>query len=102
MNKVVIISLLMSVISPVAVAVAYTSCPNQTLTEVFADGSHTYLGINGGLKGQILSSRLDYKTMVSIALSARISDKKVTIRYKNDGVTCGAAAWNEEISGIGI
>ena len=40
--------------------------------------------------------------MVSIALSARISDKKVTIRYKNDGVTCGAAAWNEEISGIGI
>lgn len=100
MKNVVIISLLMSVISPAAIA--YTTCPNQTLTEVFSDGSHTYLGINGGLRGQILSSRLDYKAMVSIALSARISDKKVTIRYKNDGVTCGAAAWNEEISGIGI
>jgi len=54
------------------------------------------------LKGMILSTRDDYKTMVSIALAARMADKKVTIRYKNDGVTCGNAAWNEQIGGISI
>jgi len=83
-------------------SLAYTSCPNQTLTKVFSDSVNTYLG-TGGLNGIIRkTTTVDYQTMVSIALAAKISGTPVEIRYKRDGVICGSAAWNEEISGVGV
>ena len=80
---------------------AYTSCENQVLTKVFNDGSNTYIG-TGGLNGRISNTKADYKGMLSILLSARVAGKPVEIRYERDGVQCGNAAWNEEISGVGI
>ena len=83
---------------------AYTECTNLTITQVFNDSENTYI-LTGGLNqfnGVISSTLAEYKTMVSIAIAARMPNAKAHIRYKNDNVVCGSAAWDEEIIGIGV
>lgn len=84
-------------------SMAYSTCANQNISKVFNDGHHTYIGIgDNSLSGVIPSTKSEYQTMISIVLSAKMSNAKVEVRYKNDGVNCNNPAWNEEISGVGL
>jgi hypothetical protein len=82
---------------------AYTQCTGLALTGVFTDnGGNLFVSTGGYQNGYVPPTMPGYKTAVAIALAAMTSGALVTIRYARDGVVCGAAAWNEEIAGIGM
>lgn len=85
-------------------ASAFTDCPNVTIGFIFNDGAHTYLGESGlsNLVGVIKNTNPQYEKLVSIAMAARVSGEKVTIRYQEDSVSCNAAIWSTTIRGIGF
>jgi len=86
---------------------AYTECSNLTVTHIFNDGGQTYLGFNNPdnqqLNGYLDVDSSQYGELVSIALSARVSDKKVRIRYSDDNLNCSQLpSWNTRIQAIGF
>lgn len=105
MNKDLLVSLRIAalcflMVSPLAYG--YTEC-QVTLTKVFTDdGGNFYVATGGYLNGYIPPGGQNYAPSVAAAMAARASDRPVIIRYQNDGVVCGSAAWNEVISGLGF
>ena len=86
---------------------AYTVCTNLTVTHIFNDGGQTYLGFNSpdsqALNGYLDRDATQYKELVSIALSARVSGKKVRIRYTDENINCSQLpSWNTRIQAIGF
>lgn len=80
----------------------FTEC-QVTLTRVFTDGGGNFFIATGGyLNGYIPPGAPGFSSSVAAAMAARASDRPAIVRYQNDGVTCGSAAWNEVISGIGF
>jgi len=87
-------------------AFGYTECAGLTLTKVWVDvNGNFFIGTAGGssLNGYIDAANASrYTTAVSIALTARASATPVTIRYSSNGITCGQAAFDALIIGIGM
>lgn len=80
----------------------YTEC-QLTLTKVFTDnGGNFFIATGGYLNGYIPPGGPNYSPSVAAAMAARASDRPAIVRYTNDGVVCGGAAWNERIEGIGF
>ena len=99
-KKFVCSALIMSLASP---ALSYKSCPDYEIGHIFSDGNHVYIGRSAdNLDGIITNTKADYQAMVSIALAARGSSEKVTVRYRDDAVNCDNPTWNAEIIGIGF
>jgi hypothetical protein len=106
-NNAVLVTCLVAAIcaSFAANTYAYTECPGLVVKRVFTDaGGNLLVGTDpaGNLNGFIAPSAPAFKTVVAIALSAKLSGSPVTIRYSNNGVSCGTASWGEPIEGIGM
>ncbi len=84
---------------------AYKECKDLTIGYIFNDGGNTFIGHTPdthSLNGKISSSLSEYKTLVSIALTARTTGKNVTIRFVDNDVTCGSTIWSDQIQSIGF
>lgn len=81
-------------------ASAYTDCPNIEITRIYKDVTGNFFIATGGyLNGYIDPSD---KAAIAMAIAAYTGGRRMLIRYSRDGVTCGAAAWNEPIGGVGL
>ena len=81
-------------------ALAYTECPSIMLTKIWTDVDGAFFVATGGyLNGYISATS---KHSVGIAINAYNIGRPVIIRYARDGVVCGSAVWDEQISGIGM
>jgi hypothetical protein len=90
-------------VAPFSFVHAYTEC-NVVLTRVLAavDGNF-YIATGSYLNGMLeYTPDPGYKNAVAIAIAARASGAPVLVRYLNDGVVCGSAAWSERIIAIGM
>ncbi len=86
-------------------ATAYTECTDVTIEYIFNDGGNTFIGFTPNsdtLHGSIRSSQQEYKTLVSIAIAARTTGKKVKVRFLEDNLNCNSTPWNASIVGIGF
>jgi len=82
---------------------AYKVCLDQKISYIFNDGTHTFIASSGSkLNGAIRSTNPEYKSLVSIALAAKVSGNNITVRYSDDSVTCGSTAWSDSIVGLGF
>jgi hypothetical protein len=87
-------------VSPIAHG--YTEC-QVTLTKVFTDNAGNFFIATGGyLNGYVPAGGPNYSPSIAAAIAARASDRPAIVRYQNDGIVCGGAAWNEKIDGIGF
>jgi hypothetical protein len=81
-------------------ASAYTDCQNTEITRIYKDVTGNFFIATGGyLNGYIDPSD---KAAIAMVVTAYTSGRRMLIRYSRDGITCGAAAWNEIISGVGL
>jgi len=84
-------------------AFGYTECPGLTLTKTHLDvDGHFFVATGGYLNGMIPHTSVNFSQSIAIAMTARASGKPALIRYANDGVICGNAAWNEQIISLGL
>lgn len=82
---------------------AYTECPGLSLTRTHLDVDGNFFIATGAyLNGMIPNTSTNFSQSIAIALTGRTTGQLLTIRYSNDGVVCGSAAWNEIIIGIGL
>lgn len=82
------------------IASAYTECPAMMLTKVWDDVDGNFFVATGGYLNGYISPTA--KPAMAVAITAYTAGKPVIIRYGRDGVVCGSAAWNEQITAIGM
>lgn len=79
---------------------AYTECAPIYMTKIWSDvDGNFYIATGGYLNGYISSTA---KPSIAVAITAYTTGRPVIIRYGRDGVVCGSAAWNEQITSIGM
>ncbi|WP_157604919.1 hypothetical protein [Rhizobacter sp. Root16D2] len=86
-------------------ASAFTECPGLTLTRIWTDvNGDFFIATGGDLNGRIpvAAYPVGAKPAVMVATAAYFARTKIKVRYKADGVSCGSARWDEEISSIGV
>lgn len=81
-------------------AFAYTECPPVVLTKVWSDVDGNFFIATGGYLNGYISPTA--KPSIAVAITAYTAGRPVIVRYARDGVSCGAAVWDERISAIGF
>jgi hypothetical protein len=81
-------------------ASAYTECPPIVMTKIWSDVDGNFFVATGGYLNGYISGTA--KPSIAVAIAAYTSGRPAIIRYGRDGVVCGSAAWNEQITSIGM
>jgi len=81
-------------------AFAYTECPPIVLTKIWSDVNGSFFIATGGYLNGYISATA--KPSIAIAIAAYTAGRPAIVRYGRDGVVCGSAAWDEQITSIGM